>query len=305
MPNLNLIQGNIYDTPMDQVSVSPEKLYLSSRPAKAEKFVFSTKCSLYNHGFIQILFVVSGSGRISLDGMEHQIKQGTLAILEEDCNLDIIPLSPVIVYSCSFIPELFDIKTSSCDLSSLKEADSLAFFFENDIGIRLIPRIPRVKTETFQKLFNDMITETESQSPAHKHIMRLWITELLIRIAEISCTDKGTDDSVSDAQLVQLITNFIKNNYAAKHTYDSLARMACVSRSKLFTAFKNVTGMTIGKYIEAVRLDRACTLLADSDATVLDIMLETGYNDMKMFCKRFKDYVNMTPTEYRRQHKGE
>jgi YesN/AraC family two-component response regulator len=34
-------------------------------------------------------------------------------------------------------------------------------------------------------------------------------------------------------------------------------------------------------------------------------MLETGYNDMKMFCKRFKDYVNMTPTEYRRQHKGE
>jgi AraC-like DNA-binding protein len=114
-----------------------------------------------------------------------------------------------------------------------------------------------------------------------------------------------SDDSVSDAQVVQLITGFIKSNYSSKHTYDSLARMACVSRSKLFSAFKKVTGKTIGKYIEAVRLDRACSLLSEGNATVLDIMLETGYNDMKMFCKRFKEYVNMTPTEYRRKHKGE
>ena len=78
--------------------------------------------------------------------------------------------------------------------------------------------------------------------------------------------------------------------------------MACVSRSKLFSSFKKVTGKTIGKYIEGVRLDRACVLLSDSDATVLEIMLETGYNDMKMFCKRFKEYKGMTPTEYRRLH---
>lgn len=295
----------MYDTPMDQVSVSPDKLYLSSSPAKAEKFVFSTKFSLYGHGFIQILFVVSGSGKLCLDGMEHQIRQGSIAILEDGASLDILPHSPVILYSCSFIPELFGIKCDVCSMNALKGEPSLAFFFENDTGTRLIPRISRIRIETFQKLFNDMIVETEAQSIANKHIMRLWVTELLIRIAETFCSDKSTDDNVSDSQLVQLITNYIKNNYSAKHTYDSLARMACVSRSKLFSAFKKVTGNTIGKYIEAVRLDRACNLLADSDATVLDIMLETGYNDMKMFCKRFKDYVNMTPTEYRRQHKGE
>ena len=305
MSSINHLQGNMYDTPMDQVPVSIEKLYLSSRPAKAEKFVFSGKCSISTRGFIQILFFVSGSGKLCLNGNDFPLKSGSVAILEDGRDLDVIPSAPIVVYSCSFLPELFGYESTSCTLNDIKADPTLAFFFENDIGIRITPRVPRIKLESFQKLFSDMMMETESQSPAHNYIMRLWVAELLTRIGELFCGDKVTDDSVSDTQLIQLITNFIKSNYAAKHTYDSLARMACVSRSKLFSAFKNVTGMTIGKYIEAVRLDRACTLLSDSDATVLDIMLETGYNDMKMFCKRFKDYSNMTPTEYRRHHKGE
>lgn len=305
MSSINLLQGNLYDAPMNQASVPPEKLYLSSQPAKVEKFVFSNKTNLYNHGFIRIVYTVSGSGKISLNGSEHQYRQGMIVILEEGSALEFMPVTPVVVYTCSFIPELFELPSKEFTLNDVKDDPALAFFFENDTGIRLIPRIPRIKIEIFQKLLNDMMAETENLSPAHRYLMRIWVTELLTRIAEVVCTDKITDDSVSDAQLVQLITDFIKNNYSSKHTYDSLARMACVSRSKLFSAFKRVTGKPIGKHIEAVRLDRACNLLSDSDATVLDIMLETGYNDMKMFCKRFKDYVNMTPTEYRKQHKGE
>lgn len=305
MSSFDLVQENIYDVPMDQVSVSPEKLYLSSRPAKAEKFVFTTKCSLLAHGFIRIIFIVSGSGKLLLNGTEFQLRQGAIAILEEGSHLEIAPISPAVVYSCSFLPELFGFPNNTYTMADIKDDPCLKFFFENDLGVRIAPKTPRTTVDIFQKLLNDMINETENNSPSHIYIMRIWVTELLTRFSEVIYTDKMTDDSVSDAQLVQMITSFIKNNYSSKHTYDSLARIACVSRSKLFSAFKKVTGKTIGKYIEAVRLDHACNLLSDGDATVLDIMLETGYNDMKMFCKRFKDYVNMTPTEYRRHHKGE
>ena len=53
---------------MDRISLSPEKLYLSHDPANAQKFIFSSSVQLCNYGFIQILFVSSGSGKAKLNG---------------------------------------------------------------------------------------------------------------------------------------------------------------------------------------------------------------------------------------------
>ena len=136
MSSFNLVQENIYDVPMDQVSVSPEKLYLSSHPAKAEKFVFTAKCNLLTHGFIRIIFIMSGSGKLVLNGMEFQLRQGAVAILEEGSSLEITPISPTVVYSCSFLPELFGYSNNTYTMEDIKDDPCLRFFFENDIGDR-------------------------------------------------------------------------------------------------------------------------------------------------------------------------
>lgn len=51
-----------------------------------------------------------------------------------------------------------------------------------------------------------------------------------------------------------------------------------------------------------VRIDRACIMLATTNDTVFKIMLDVGYKDMKMFCRRFKEFTQSTPTDYRKQH---
>ena len=146
-----------------------------------------------------------------------------------------------------------------------------------------------------------MVSETEAQSPAYRQIMRLKISELLIRLSEVTSSESDNPE-MRDVQLVSQIIAYIKNNYQKKLTYDDLAKMICVSRSKLFAVFKQVTGKTIGKYIEMVRIDRACIMLATTNDTVFKIMLDVGYKDMKMFCRRFKEFTQSTPTDYRKQH---
>ena len=237
-----------------------------------------------------------------IDGTERQIKQGMISILDGDTAYKVLPHSPVIIYSCSFLPELFGFRNSaSASIGDISADRSLSYFFDNTEFDRTWSRVPKINLDAVQRIFNEMVSETEAQSPAYRQIMRLKISELLIRLSEVTSSESDNPE-MRDVQLVNQIIAYIKNNYQKKLTYDDLAKMICVSRSKLFAVFKQVTGKTIGKYIEMVRIDRACIMLATTNDTVFKIMLDVGYKDMKMFCRRFKEFTQSTPTDYRKQH---
>ena len=294
----------ITEIPMGDILVSPEKLYLSRDPATAQKIVFSDSVRLCNYGFIQFLFVSSGSGRAKLNGNEYAVKPGFFSVLDQGVTLELFPVSPIIIYSCSFLPSLFDCSASSCSISDVSDSSLLSFFFRNEAIKLPIMRIPRLKIDLFRDIFNKMILLTEDPTPAYCDLMRIYIAEFLIRVSEcFYTTEVPVDEEADDVNMIRFITGYIRQNYAAKNTYESLARLACVSRSKLFMIFKRVTGKSIGDYIKMVRINQACILLSETDKSVYDIMLDVGYNDMKMFCKRFRECVEMTPTEYRKQYR--
>lgn len=63
-------------------------------------------------------------------------------------------------------------------------------------------------------------------------------------------------------------------------------------------------GTNFFEYINSYRVNEAKTLLADKSMehkTVLDILLESGFNSKSAFHRFFKRLVGMSPTEYRRQ----
>lgn len=68
--------------------------------------------------------------------------------------------------------------------------------------------------------------------------------------------------------------------------------------------FTNVVGETPKKHIERVRLERAAMLLAVSDAPVLEIGLSVGFKNAETFSRRFKKFLGLAPSEYRRMAKA-
>ena len=62
--------------------------------------------------------------------------------------------------------------------------------------------------------------------------------------------------------------------------------------------FKDNTGYTFAEYVEKIRIDSACKMLADRTQTIEMIAQEVGYNSSLSFRRAFKRCMGLSPTEY-------
>jgi AraC family transcriptional regulator len=86
-------------------------------------------------------------------------------------------------------------------------------------------------------------------------------------------------------------------------TVDDLARAAMFSKFHFTRMFERVTGVSPGRFLSALRLQRAKELLVTTPMKVADISVSVGYNSVGTFSSRFSRSVGMSPTIYRR-HAG-
>ena len=69
--------------------------------------------------------------------------------------------------------------------------------------------------------------------------------------------------------------------------------------------FKQHTKMTCIKYINSFRLNLAETMLKETDESVLQICHECGFNNLSLFNREFKKTYSNTPTQHRKNYRGE
>jgi len=86
-------------------------------------------------------------------------------------------------------------------------------------------------------------------------------------------------------------------------TVDDLARAALFSKFHFTRIFQRVTGVSPGRFLSALRLQKAKELLISTPMKVADISVTVGYNSVGTFSSRFSRSVGMSPTTYRR-HAG-
>ena len=67
--------------------------------------------------------------------------------------------------------------------------------------------------------------------------------------------------------------------------------------------FRQDTGEKIGDYIQKFRVERAANLLKYSDATLSEISDYVCFNSQSHFGSVFKEYMKMTPRQYREKYK--
>lgn len=90
---------------------------------------------------------------------------------------------------------------------------------------------------------------------------------------------------------------YIDNNLDAKLTITLLAKEFHIGTTKLKQGFRKYFKKTIYRYILAQRMEKAKQLLA-AGMRVQQVATETGYS-LTGFSKIFKNYVGVSPMEYR------
>lgn len=82
-------------------------------------------------------------------------------------------------------------------------------------------------------------------------------------------------------------------------TIDDMARSAMFSKFHFSRVFQNVTGVSPGRFLSALRLAEAKRLLLSTSISVADISHRVGYNSVGTFSTRFSSRVGVCPTAYR------
>lgn len=77
-----------------------------------------------------------------------------------------------------------------------------------------------------------------------------------------------------------------------------LASLAGMSEKYFITYFKQTVGITPGKYMYQVRMNRARDLLHQRQYSVKQIAALTGYPDAFSFSKAFKRYFKVSPSQF-------
>ncbi len=98
---------------------------------------------------------------------------------------------------------------------------------------------------------------------------------------------------------VNAALRYIAEHFKEGITVDDVCGNIGFSKHYFCRVFKENTGMTIHRYINESRINRAKELLSYSKLSVATIATEMGFKNTLTFIRNFKAYTNMTPSEYR------
>ncbi|MDR7253285.1 AraC-like DNA-binding protein [Nocardioides sp. BE266] len=90
--------------------------------------------------------------------------------------------------------------------------------------------------------------------------------------------------------------------YAEPLDVPHLAAIAHLSASQFGRVFKSVYGETPHRYLQRRRVERAMTLLRQTDRPVTDVAWDVGFASLGTFSRTFSNVVGCSPTEFRAQH---
>ena len=64
--------------------------------------------------------------------------------------------------------------------------------------------------------------------------------------------------------------------------------------------FRQKSGKTLRSYCNDLKLEDARTMLTDTDLSVTDIAMETGFNDVSYFIYMFRKKYGVSPYKYKK-----
>lgn len=100
-------------------------------------------------------------------------------------------------------------------------------------------------------------------------------------------------------ELSRRIADYIGEHLGESLSVDSLAHRFALSRTKLFSLFKECFGEGVSGYVQRRRMEKAKELLDTTTLSIGEIAFALGYSESNYFSKVFKRELGLSPTEYR------
>ena len=153
-----------------------------------------------------------------------------------------------------------------------------------------------IESEEFSGDIRNLYTSLLDLEP---DALRRWLLDSSLDFREklIHARNKSTKSFVSKA------VEYVHNNYADEGlSLDSVCEVLGVSNSYFSTIFKKETGSSFISYLTDYRMDRASSLLIETNEKSYMVAKKVGYTDANYFSYVFKRRFGLSPSKYRTEH---
>lgn len=149
----------------------------------------------------------------------------------------------------------------------------------------------------FEMMQMQLLQETLAVS-AHAELkiscrFHVLLTELLTQTTKSTSSEKTSS-------IIEKIVRYMQTNYKEDVSIDALCREFGISRTHMNRCFRQYTGFSPHDYLIQLRLNNAKLLLKNTDLTVEEVCLQSGFQDTAYFIQAFKKKEGITPLKYRK-----
>ena len=107
---------------------------------------------------------------------------------------------------------------------------------------------------------------------------------------------------VKENKIISQIQDYVAVHYSEPISLTQICHGIFFSMPYISKKFKEICGISFERYLQEVRVRKACILLIDTNHCINDIAIMVGYNDPSSFRKVFFKITGVKPFDFRKQH---
>lgn len=249
--------------------------------------------------FARLYYVKEGEARLNLPNIEILMKPGFMYLVPSFMPHSLY-CEPGLGFYYLFVYERYGEQTDIFDIYSfpveVEANEAINLLFENYCNYYPELNLPHETADDFYShpAYQEYVVRYTRMNRYEKMQLQgfVWI------VASFFMKHAQKRLSELDDRLLKVVA-YVKDNVDREINLDTLANIACVTKSHLGRMFREGVGTTPVQYILRTKIQSAQRLLITTNHSINVIASEVGFNDVSYFIRIFRQKVGFTPQDYR------
>ncbi len=251
---------------------------------------------LHEHEFVELVVVIEGTGIHFTENLSYKLEKGDVYIVNPGVRHGYKDVDNLHLINVLYNPE--SLTTHLADIGTMPGYHAL-FKIEPHFSSRDTSRLllSPAQLEKALGIIKQIEDETERNEPGFIFFSKIYFLELIGHLARSynSAESKKAPEVMRVAEAI----SYIELHFDEDISQDELAKIANLSKSHFLHIFKKTTNTSPLHYQKVLRIEKACSLLSQTNKSISEISYMCGYSDSNYFTRQFKSLMNIAPVKYR------
>ena len=252
----------------------------------------------HSHDFLEIAFMMSGSGYYRIDGSIVPVEEG-----------DVLILNPGVMHQGllkdkqTVVTEFF-VGISDFHIKGMPENQ-----FPLPEGSPIVHTAGELHAKLFKRCAS-MEVENSVCWEGRYYMMKAYMMQMVLLLLKSQMKPREIKtgyafESINRKYIVEQIVGYFEDHYAEKISLDTIAENMYLSPFYISKIFKSETGEAPIRHLINIRLQKALELLQQEGCSnIKEVACQVGYDDAYHFSKLFKKHFGFPPSEAKKQLQG-